>query len=65
MFAHSYSEDSHERANVNNNALMYSSVFSWRRNVMAESSSLRSGAGRGSTFHVDGPGPATAKLHGP
>ena len=36
---------------------IYSSVFSWRRNDMAESSSLRSGAG--SAFHVDGP--ATAK----
>ena len=62
MFAHSYSEDSHERASVNNNyALMNSSVFSWRRNDIAESSSLRSGAG--SAFHVDGPG--TARLHGP
>ena len=30
---------------------------------MAESSSLRSGAG--STFHVDGPCTATAKLRGP
>ena len=40
MFAHSYSEDSHKRAIVNNNALMYSSVFSWRRNDTAESSSL-------------------------
>jgi len=44
MFAHSYSEDSHGRASVNN-ALICSSVFSWRRNDMAESSSLRSGAG--------------------
>ena len=59
MFAYSYSENSHERAN--NNALMYSTVFSWRRNDTAESSSLRSGAG--SAFHVDGP--ATAKLRGP
>jgi len=40
---------------------MYSLVFSWRRNDMAASSSLRSGAG--STFHVDGA--ATAKPHGP
>ena len=46
MFAHSYSENSHERASVDNNyALMYSSVFSWRRNDMAQSSSLRIGAG--------------------
>jgi len=40
---------------------MYSSVFSWRRNDMAESSSLRSAAD--SAFQVDGP--ATAKLYGP
>ena len=33
-------------------------VFSWRRNDMAESSLLWSGAG--SAFHIDGP--ATAKL---
>jgi len=59
MFALSYSEDSHERVSVNN-ALMYSSVFRWRRNDIAESLSLRSDAG--SAFHVDGP--ATAKLHG-
>jgi len=39
----------------------YSLVFCWRRNDMAESSSLRIGAG--SAFHVDGP--ATAKSHGP
>ena len=30
---------------------MYSSVFSWRQNNTAESSSLRSGAS--SVFHVD------------
>ena len=60
MFAHSYSEDSHGRASVNN-ALICSSVLSWRRNDMAESSSLRSAAD--SAFHVDRP--ATAKLHGP
>ena len=41
---------------------MYSSVFSWRRNDMAESSSLRL-SGAGSELHVDGP--ATAKLRGP
>ena len=35
MFAHSYSENSYERANVKKYALMYSSVFSWRRNDMA------------------------------
>jgi len=40
---------------------LYSSIFRWRRNDMAEGSSLRSGAG--SAFHVDGS--ATAKLHGP
>jgi len=37
MFAHSYSENSHERASENNMLLMYSSVFSWRQNDMAES----------------------------
>ena len=36
MFAHSYSENSHERASENNMLLMYSSVFSWRQNDMAE-----------------------------
>jgi len=39
---------------------MYSSVFSWRRNDTAESSSFRSGAG--GAFHVDCL--ATAKLRG-
>jgi len=37
---------------------MYSPVFNWRRKGMAESSSLRGGAG--SVLHVDGP--STAKL---
>jgi len=38
MFAHSYSENSQERASENNMLLMYSSVFScWRRNDRAES----------------------------
>jgi len=59
MFAHSYSEDSHERASVNN--MLQCIVQSCRRNDMAENSLLRSGAG--SAFYVDGP--ATAKLHGP
>ena len=62
MFAHSYSEDSHERASVNNILqciVQYSAgdEMTWQRS----SSSLRSGAG--SAFHVDGP--ATVKLHGP
>jgi len=55
------SENSQERATENDIIRMYSSVFSWRRNDMRESSSLRTGAG--SAFHVDGP--ATAKLRGP
>jgi len=61
ILAHSYNENRHERANENNNALIYTPVFSWRRNDMAVSSSLWNGAG--SAFHVDGP--STAKLRGP
>jgi len=53
VFAHSYSEDSHEQC------IVQSSAGDESRNDMAESSSL---SGAGSAFHVDGP--ATAKLHG-
>ena len=51
MFAHSYSENSHERAGERNILSCTVLVFSWRRNDTAESSSLWSGAG--SAFHVD------------
>jgi len=59
MFAHSYSEDSHGRASVNN--MLWFIVQSSADDEMTESSSLHSDTG--STFHVDNP--ATAKLHGP
>jgi len=42
MFAHSYNEDSHERASVNN--MLYCIVQSSAGDEMTESSSLRSGA---------------------
>ena len=50
-------ETTHDTTSV---AIAFAVVFSWRRNDMAESWSLCSGAG--SAFHVDGP--ATVKLHG-
>ena len=59
MFADSYSEDSHERASVNN--MLYCIVQSSAGDEMTwQRVHLRSGAG--SACHVDGP--ATAKLHG-
>jgi len=58
MFADSYNENSHECASGSN---MLYTVFSWRRNDAAESSSLPSGAGNAFALYC----PATVKLRGP